>query len=474
MTPIAAKLKRFLLSHRVDYRLYCHSRTYRLEECAKKHGISASAFSKTIIVKDKKNYWGVVLPLHCEIDFPKLNNLLKREVYVVCHEEADKLFDDCEPLSHPPLGSAYHLDMVVDTNLLNNKTIFFEAGSHASIIGLEKSDFCYLMADATWGQFSRPIPDMQTSVKRNAVLSEKNIMQRESKAVKSPHAFPEIVNQVIVLSHQLDASPEKLMEILKNDRRVSAVLQGYNEQRVHIEKQALASVNPSLKKSLKHWLDFSAVSHIVFDSSVKGISSHSQFKIDAEGPLGLQAFWKHATYCAKLCSQIAQDQSLSVSVDPFLCYLGGLLHNFGLLFIGHLYTPEFRLLNRWFGAHPNESIKQLEKRLIGLGGAQQLMSRGHDKIGAWVMRYWGMPSEVQLMAKHHHALHYDAKHHGYVNILLLANTVLREHGIGEGEKLEDAHLLASKLGLTKDRVEFYLAQIIDEGFSMPIQGKSTS
>ncbi|MCS5708301.1 HDOD domain-containing protein [Candidatus Berkiella cookevillensis] len=469
MTPIAAKLKRFLLSHRVDYRLYCHSRTYRLEECAQKHGMSGSAFAKTIVVKDKKNYWGIVVPLYYEIDFPKLNNLLKREVYVVCHEEADKLFDDCEPLSHPPLGSAYHLDMVVDARLLNNKTIFFEAGSHTSIIGLEKSDFCYLMADATWGQFSRPIPDVQTSVKKNTLLSAKNTIHRESRAAKPPHFLPEIVNQIIVLSHQPDGSPEKLMEILKNDRRVSAVLQDYNEQRVYIEKQALASVNPSLKKSLKHWLDFSAVSHVVLD-----LSSHSQFKIDAEGPLGLPAFWRHATFCAKLCSQIAQDSSLIVSVDPFLCYLGGLLHNFGLLFIGHLYTPEFRLLNRWFSAHPNESIKQLEKKLIGLGGAQQLMSRGHDKIGSWVMRYWGMPSEIQLMAKHHHALHYNAKHHEYVNILLLANTVLREHAIGEGEKLEDADLLASKLGITKDRVEFYLAQIIDEGFSMPVHGKSTS
>lgn len=471
MTPIAAKLKRFLLSHRVDYRLYCHPRTYNLEDCAKKHSISGSAFAKAIVVKDKKNYWVVVIPLHCEIDFAKLNSLLKREVYVVSDKEADKLFDDCEPLSHPPLGSAYHLAIVVDTKLLNNKTIFFEAGSHAGVIGLEKSDFCYLMADATWGQFSHPAQDerIKLKLKRNALLSAKDAIQKQMNAVRPPHFLPEIVNQIIVLSHQPDGSPEKLMEILKNDHRVSAVLQEYNEQRIQIEKQALVSINPSLKKSLKHWLDFSAVSHVVLD-----LSSHSQFKIDAEGPLGLQAFWTHATFCAKLCSQIAQDPMLSVSVDPFLCYLGGLLHNFGILFIGHLYTPEFRLLNRWFSAQPNESIKQLERRLVGLGGAQQLISRGHDKIGSWVMRYWGMPNEVQMMAKHHHTIHYAAKHHDYVSILLLANTVLRDHGIGEGEKLEDAHLLASKLGITRDRVEYYLAQIIDEGFSLPIQNTTNA
>lgn len=443
MIPIAPRLQRFLSSHRVDYRLYCHPRTYNLEECAKKHDICEKAFAKTVVLKDRKHYFVAVIPLHCEIDFARLNRLLKREVYMVCPTEADRLFYDCEPFSHPPIAKPYALPVVVDSKLLLNKHVYFEAGSHASVIKLDKSDFCYLMADATWGNFTKS-PFVSGCMLKTK--QQKSIASNEANCLASDlEKLPPVIKDIINLSKDKLSSPDALTEIFKTDLNITLSLHRY--QQAHKEKHQ-EGLNPTLKRLLA----FDRVSHTTLDASV--LSSN---QIERQGPLGLDSLWLHAKCASYLCYRLASETDYGHEIDPETFYLGGLLHNFGLLFIGYMYAPEFRLLNRWFELNPKSDIKNLEKRLLGLGGAQRLIASGHSRIGYWIMHYWDLPIAVQKMAKHHHNKNYSGNYLPYVKGLMLVNKILRDHGLGEGDRLSICSAgLSDKDNVILDKLEqFY-------------------
>lgn len=447
MTCIAAQLKRFLSSHRVDYRLYCHARTFSLQECALKHNIPEKAFAKAVVLKSRKNYYVAVLPLHLEIDFIKLNRLLKKELYIVNSKEADKLFYDCEPLSYPPIASPYALPAVIDNQLLLNQAIYFEAGSHSSVIRLEKSEFCYLMSDAVWGDFSKQTIKKSTekiNTHQNHLFVES--FEKQMNSMKWRAQLPDVVKNIMALSKDAASAPEQLLHLLNTEFDIPLTMASYN---YNLNDQQ-GIVNPALKK----WLEFNKISHAVVSES------NAQIQMELAGPLGLNALWLHAIRAAKLCYKIALQAPLVEKLDPFLCYAGGLLHNFGLLFVGQMFLPEYRLLNRWLTLQPNESIKKLEQRLLGLGRAHHLLSRGHDEIGYWVMQHWGMPVELQLMVRHHHTPDYRGQCAIYVSLIRLVGALLRESNLGEGDRLEElSPSTYENLGITLDSARDYFNEL---------------
>lgn len=461
MSNIAAVLKRFIMSHKVDYRLYCHTRVSSLYEAAHIHNISRAAVARTVILKDNKGYYVAVLPLDTEIDFRVLNKTLKRELYIVRGCEADRLFRDCEPLAHPPIAVPYGLPVIVDISLLSRPFIYIEPGSHTSLLRIESSDFHYLMANATWAKFAE-----STQHARFMTCAESGgdhqFNHQLASCVSQNHALPKlpkIAYDIIQLSNEKDSEPEELVELLNQDANMACLLEQYQSFKC---KQSVAK-NKKPDNGLKHILNFDTISHVVL-----GVSAQKQLQIYEHGPLGLESFWQHSVLAARLMYLLANDAKSSQKLDPGLCYLGGLLHNFGFLLISNLYQPEFKLLNRWLSADPKSSIRVLERRLLGLGGAQKLLCSGHGRIGAWLMTNWSMPEVVQIMAEHHHNPNYDGPMQNYVLLLMLVNHLLREQGIGEGELLGN-HLstISRQLGIDDSDIQAHLKSVLSEKVILP-------
>jgi len=462
MSQVAAILKRFIMSHKVDYRLYCHSRVASLSEAAQIHNISEAAIARSVVLKDTKGYMLAVLPLNAQIDCRALNKTLKRELYIVKGLEADRLFRDCEPFAHPPIAVPYGVPVIVDIKLLEHAFIYIEPGSHTSLLRLEKSDFRYLMANATWAKFSQPFESARYGA--YACGQAENVtheqLDKQVNGMNPLPTLPKIAYDIVQLSKENINQPEKLLELLNTDASMVQVLQQY---------QTITHAKPqSTSTSLKHILNFDTISHVVL-----GTATHQRLEIADEGVLGAKSFWQHAVLSAKLMYLIAKDNKGNLKLDPAICYLGGLLHNFGFLFISNLYQPEFKLLNRWLSVEEKgaskTSIRVLERRLLGLGGAQKLLCSGHACIGAWLMRHWAMPQDVQMMVEHHHNPNYNGASQNYVVLLVLVNHILRKNGIGEGDLLnqcEEQNLL-DLLGLSAESLSTYLNDVIREKIFFP-------
>jgi HD-like signal output (HDOD) protein len=159
--------------------------------------------------------------------------------------------------------------------------------------------------------------------------------------------------------------------------------------------------------------------------------------------LGMDNFWRHSLYCAFLCQSLAARSGR----DKGLAYLCGLLHNFGLLLVGHLFPSEFQELNALREINPEASMHSLEQEVFGHSERQDILAVGHGAIGGILHRLWQLPEPVIKAAGMHQHPGYHGEHEEYVLMVQLANALLKEQGIGDEFNQDDIPALTEALGL---------------------------
>ena len=163
-----------------------------------------------------------------------------------------------------------------------------------------------------------------------------------------------------------------------------------------------------------------------------------------EGVLGMDSFWRHSLYCAFLCQKMAP----KAGEDKGLAYLCGLLHNFGLLLIGHLFPGEFRELNELRETNPEASMQSLEHEVFGTADQESFLTVGHGAIGGILHKLWQLPEPVVKAAGVHQQHGYHGEHENYVLMVQLANALLKPRGIGDEFNPDDSADLAARLHLS--------------------------
>jgi HD-like signal output (HDOD) protein len=147
--------------------------------------------------------------------------------------------------------------------------------------------------------------------------------------------------------------------------------------------------------------------------------------------------------------------------QPGFSYLCGLLHDFGVLLLGHLFLPEFRLLNKFAAANPDKTLTELEGRLLGMGGARDLLAMGHARIGAWLMEAWNMPEAIAITLLEHHNPEYRGEHEVSVHLIQLSDLILsRASDLPEPGSLPHVHL--GILEVAPDQVLELAAQVFEQ------------
>ena len=96
--------------------------------------------------------------------------------------------------------------------------------------------------------------------------------------------------------------------------------------------------------------------------------------------------------------------------------------------MGHLFPPEFHLLNKLAQANPKQSVAELESRLLGMGEAREMIAMGHARIGAWLMEAWHMPDPLRIALLEHHNTEYRGEYELLVHLVQLSDFLLQYGG----------------------------------------------
>lgn len=255
--------------------------------------------------------------------------------------------------------------------------------------------------------------------------------------------MPAVARRVLQLRNNPDASIAELAAIIELDPSLAAQVMRYAVSPFYAYRGKVGSIRDAITRVL----GFDMVMNMAL-----GLATGKSFRNPCDGPLGLHAFWQHAVYSATLVQALAKRMLPNARPQPGMAYLAGLLHNFGFLLLGHLFPPEFKLLNKLVTAHPESSVTELEKNVLGMGQAQGLLELGHAQIGAWLMQFWQMPDEVIVTLREHHNMHYEGEHAQFPHLVIVADHLLKRHDIGDAPDAFLPPISLDRLRLSEDIV----------------------
>ena len=206
----------------------------------------------------------------------------------------------------------------------------------------------------------------------------------------------------------------------------------------------------SLKDAIFRVLGVDAVMNMAL-----ALSIGTTFKIPKSGPIGAKAIWQSSVYSAALMQRITMLMPWGQRPNPGTAYLVGLLHDIGLLVLGHLFPEEYQELNHYLGENSEEKIVTAEEHVLGIT---------HTEVGKMVMRLWNMPDELIAVTTNHHKINYHGEHEEYIQLLVIVESLLTPHGLAHGDYAQElpAHLL-EKLSLDEEEVIIAADEVLQEG-----------
>lgn len=244
---------------------------------------------------------------------------------------------------------------------------------------------------------------------------QRSIERRIEQVYELP-PMPDLGRRILELQSDPNASAEQLANIVQLDPSLAAQVIRYASSSYYGYAGRVTNIQEAIARVLGY--------DMVMSLSL-GLAAGRSFNIPDHGPLGLSRFWEHAICSAVLTQKLAGVLPDGMRPDPGLCYLCGLLHDFGILLLGHLFPPEFHLLNKMAQANPRESVADLECRLLGMGEAREMLAMGHARIGAWLMEAWRMPDAIRVTLLEHHNSEYRGDYDLLVHLVQLADFLLK-------------------------------------------------
>lgn len=440
---ISQTVSQFLDQQGVKYAVLPHTETRTLEETTEAIGASYAKMLRAVIITDGITHYMAVLPVTHVLDFKALQQLLGQDFRVARYRNFSDHFTCCARGSVPPLGTAFGMPMLIDISVRDLEEVFFEPGSHTEAIKMRGRDFRALVEGAEYGSFAyslTELADMDVSTIRYA--SPNDIKRRIEEIYELP-AIPAIAHRILQLNSQADATANDLVDILQMDPRLSAQTLRYASSPLFAYKGNIDNLQDAISRVL---------GYDMIINMVLGISIGRAFRTPPDGPLGMSSFWRHSVACAALTQRLARMMPADRRPKPSMAYLTGLLHNFGFLMLGHLFQPEFYLLNKLAAANPKTPITELEQRVLGMGRARDAIEMGHAQMGAWLMEAWNMPGEVVAAVREHHHDDYQGEHAVFVKLVKLANHLLKGIGLGDESNSNIPAALLAELGLDETAV----------------------
>ena len=420
---LPATLQRFLQTQRADVRSLHHPATETLAQTARVCRIAESQLVRALVLIDAQGPLMAILPSNHLLDFNALCGLLGRELEPVPALQLQGIFDDCEPRCCPPLGNAYGLDVIVDAALLAHEDLYVEPGCHDQLLCVARGELLRLLGNPRVGRFSHPITMLQRNDASTTISStiEQFTPARIKRRVEEFHELPALPGtalEILELASNPRADAQDLARVIEKDAPLAARIMRYANSPLY----GLPGRIKDLKGAIARVLGFDFVLNLAL-----GITVGKSLRISVDGPLGLEAFWRHSVYSAALVEKLSLLMPADIRPRRGTAYLAGLLHNMGMLLLGHAFQAEFFLLNHFLAANPDVPVETVEKYLLGVG---------HDQIGAWLLAAWGLPEELVSAARHHHDEHYWGDHAHYAQLVLIADRLLARNGIGTTTQTE--------------------------------------
>lgn len=440
---LAARLELFLNRKGIACAMIPLDSTPNLEAAVRAATLPPEQVIRATVLIDLKGTLMAVHPFDSVLDIDAINTLTGRRLQPLTAQQADRLFGDCAAGFAPPIGAAYDVPVIVDETVLALPQAIMACGAANALVSMEGRAVRLALAGSREGHIV--IRGSSAGVGEQATMTLDEVAQQLQKLYRLP-PMPALALRILRLTANTEATARELSDLIEFDPSLTAQIMRYARSALFNYPGQIHSVQDAVTRVL----GFDRVAHIAL-----GIASVRAFDVPRKGMLGMDEFWRHSLYCAFLCQRMAP----VCGADKGLAYLCGLLHNFGLLLIGHLFPTEFEQLNTLREDNPEHSMRSLEQQVFGSGNGQDLLAVGHGAIGGILHKLWQLPDAVIKAAGVHQHPDYHGEHDQYVLMVQLANALLKEKGIGDEFNPDNLADLSRRLNLTDQDFDDFRAAV---------------
>lgn len=140
LDSVFEKITTLLKENKIDYKLIEHKPVFTSEDAAKIRGSSLKFGAKALIMKADKNPIMIVVPGDKKVDTSIFKKLYQIKDLEMATKEEVKSISSVEVGAVPPFGNLFKIPLYFDQTIVDNETVFFNAGSHSKSISLKGSD----------------------------------------------------------------------------------------------------------------------------------------------------------------------------------------------------------------------------------------------------------------------------------------------------------------------------------------------
>jgi HD-like signal output (HDOD) protein/prolyl-tRNA editing enzyme YbaK/EbsC (Cys-tRNA(Pro) deacylase) len=445
---LPSRLQQWLDNANAQFELLPHSIGYSFAEVANELGIPLEALIRVVPLSDSQGRLAALVPANYLLDFEALQGLTMRELDVLSGADALHHFPGCVSNCLPALVNVFAWKAICDEAIFSQERVFCESGSGDSLLVFSRTEFRRLLGEVSCGHIALPPDALKGAVSEMAQeelvthFMPMRLKQRVQETFDLP-AMPEMANDIMKLRVDPHASARDLANIVNRDPSLAAQIMSWANSPYY----GFSGRIPSLEMAIMRVLGFEMVLNLSL-----GIVVGRSLKVPREGPLGLKAFWTHSILCAVLAERLCQRMPAKYRPQRGMVYLSGLLHNFGHLLLGHVFPPQFFLVNRYVAANPSVQVDAIERHVLGVS---------HEEIGAWLMQAWHMPEELITAVRWHHQEEFSSPFAVYSNLVLISNRVLKRMNIGDASSSHLPTAVMTSLHLNNEEVEGEYEQLRD-------------
>ncbi|MBL4852207.1 MAG: YbaK/EbsC family protein [Gammaproteobacteria bacterium] len=139
--PVASTILRHLDDQKISYRVLEVAPFADSADAAVQAGISPTQLLQTCVIGDSSGQLMVVIPANRELNLRGIQQLLRRPFKHLDDKSISQLFIDCVPQFLPPLGAAYGIRCILETQLALLEQCYMLAGDRRHLIQINKKGF---------------------------------------------------------------------------------------------------------------------------------------------------------------------------------------------------------------------------------------------------------------------------------------------------------------------------------------------
>ncbi len=271
-------------------------------------------------------------------------------------------------------------------------------------------------------------------------FTERRMQARLDETLHIP-PLPEAARRVIALQADPHFDLADLVQIVETDPSIAARIMGWANSAFYNARPAAATLDDAIIRVLGCDTVMSMALTMALGRTLRLPEAHVR---------GVSGYWLEAVFTAAAMEALARGIPARQRPVIGLCYLAGLLANFGTLVVGHVFPPQYLAI-----CELQEANRHLPHTYVD----QHVLQMPREVLAAALLECWSLPEAVTDAVRYQHLADYQGPNESYVRLLSLTRRLLGHQGITDEPPQAPEPDALDALGLSEAAVAAVLERL---------------